>query len=127
MASNKPFSARAAAWKTLNTSDIASHDTSDVLNRLHDKTDRGGQATDIVMGVVRLKGTLDRILKKCASLDTARVKPSQWNLLRMGVYELVKFLKQRLRDLNEARVCAWVVSKKGWDLSTRYFVACREI
>jgi 16S rRNA (cytosine967-C5)-methyltransferase len=115
MPSNKPFSARAAAWKTLNTSDIASHDTSDVLNRLLDKTDRGGQATDIVMGVVRLRGTLDRILKKCASLDTARVKPSQWNLLRMGVYVLVYCPKRaEYAILNEAAELAHGAgSKKG--------------
>lgn len=89
MSSHKQLTARQAAWKVLNTSDIAKHNTSDVLNRLLDQTDRGGQTTDIVMGVTRLRGTIDRILRKCASLDTARVKPSQWNLLRMGVYELV--------------------------------------
>jgi 16S rRNA (cytosine967-C5)-methyltransferase len=89
MASHKQLTARQAAWKALNTSDIAKHNTSDVLNRLLDQTDRSGQTTDIVMGVTRLRGTLDRILRKCASLDTARVKPSQWNLLRMGAYELV--------------------------------------
>jgi len=89
MALSKTLTARKAAWKVLNTSDVYRHDTSDVLNRLLDQTDRSGQTTDIVMGVTRLRGTIGRILKKCASLDTARVKPSQWNLLRMGVYELV--------------------------------------
>ncbi|MCE5185378.1 MAG: methyltransferase domain-containing protein [Planctomycetaceae bacterium] len=89
MANKRTLTARQAAWKALNTSDIRRHDTADVLNQLLDRTDRAAQAMDIVMGVVRLQGTIDRVLKQCADIDTDRVKKSQWNLLRMGVYELV--------------------------------------
>lgn len=88
MASEKKLSARKTAWKTLNISDLSHHDTAVQLGLLLDQTDRGGQATDIVMGVVRHRATLDRVLKKCATLDPARVKTNQWNLLRIGVYEL---------------------------------------
>lgn len=83
------LTARQAAWKTLSAADIARHDTAEVLGRYLDRTDRGGQAADIVWGVVRLRGTIDRVLRKCATLDPSRVKESHWNLLRMGVYELV--------------------------------------
>jgi 16S rRNA (cytosine967-C5)-methyltransferase len=83
------LTARNAAWKTLNKCDIFRHDTADVLNRLLVRTDRPAQATDIVYGVIRNRNTLDHILTKCATIDPARVKRPQWNLLRMGVYELV--------------------------------------
>ena len=83
------LTARAAAWKALNQCNIFKHDTAEVLSRLLKRTDRPAQATDIVFGIIRNRGTIDHILKKCSALDSARVKPSQWNLLRIGVYELI--------------------------------------
>jgi hypothetical protein len=79
------LTARAAAWKALNQCNIFRHDTAEVLSRLLNHTDRPSQATDIVFGVIRNRGTIDHVLKKCSALDSARVKPSQWNLLRRGV------------------------------------------
>ena len=89
MAAPRTLSARAAAWKTLNKCKIFRHDTSEVLSRLLPRTDRPAQATDIVFGVIRNRGAIDRILKRCSQTDPSRVKPAQWNLLRIGVYELV--------------------------------------
>ncbi|MHC5145435.1 MAG: transcription antitermination protein NusB, partial [Planctomycetota bacterium] len=83
------LTARAAAWKALNQCNIFRHDTAEVLSRLLNHADRPSQATDIVFGVIRNRGTIDHVLKKCSALDSARVKPSQWNLLRIGVYELI--------------------------------------
>lgn len=83
------LTARSTAWKTLNQCHIYKHDTADVLNRLLTHTDRPAQATDIVFGVIRNRGTLDHILKTCSVVDPKRIKPKQWNLLRIGVYELV--------------------------------------
>ena len=86
MKSPQSLTARAAAWKALNQCNIFRHDTSEVLSGLLGRTDRPAQATDIVFGVIRNRGTIDYILKKCSALDPDRVNPSQWNLLRIGVY-----------------------------------------
>lgn len=103
MNSPRLLTARNAAWKTLNKCNIIKHDTAEVLDPLLSRCDRGAQATDIVYGVIRHRGTIDRILTKCATLDPARVKPSQWNLLRIGVYELVYAYKTAdYAILNEA-------------------------
>ena len=83
------LTARNTAWKTLNQCDILRHDTAAVLNTLLSRTDRPAQATDIVFGVIRNRITLDRILTRCADIESARVKPAHWNLLRIGAYELV--------------------------------------
>ena len=84
-----PLTARNTAWKTLNQCDILRHDTAGILNQLLARTDRPAQATDIVFGVIRNRAAIDRVLTQCASIEPDRVKPSQWNLLRIGVYELV--------------------------------------
>jgi 16S rRNA (cytosine967-C5)-methyltransferase len=85
----KVLTARNTAWKALNQCDILRHDTAAVLNQLLSRSDRPAQATDIVFGVIRNRAAIDRVLTQCASIDSDRVKPSQWNLLRIGVYELV--------------------------------------
>ena len=109
------LTARAAAWKALNQCNIFKHDTAEVLSRLLSRTDRPAQATDIVFGVIRNRGTIDQILKKCSALDSAHVKPSQWNLLRIGTYELVYAPKTAdYAILNEAvQLSRQAGSKKG--------------
>lgn len=89
MASTRVLTARNAAWKTLNQSHLFKHDTAEVLDSLLGQCDRPAQATDITFGVIRHQKTIDHILRQCATLEPARVKPAQWNLLRIGVYELV--------------------------------------
>ncbi|MHC4854973.1 MAG: transcription antitermination factor NusB [Planctomycetota bacterium] len=85
----KALTARNTAWKTLNQCDILRHDTAAVLNQLLPQSDRPAQATDIVFGVIRNRIAIDRVLTQCAAIEPDRVKPSQWNLLRIGAYELV--------------------------------------
>lgn len=111
----RTLTARAAAWKTLNQCNLFKHDVAEVLGGLLNRTDRPAQATDIVFGVVRRRGTIDRILKKCAAIDAARVKPSQWNLLRLGIYELVYAPRTaEYAILNEAvQLARQAGSKKG--------------
>ncbi|MHC5214215.1 MAG: RsmB/NOP family class I SAM-dependent RNA methyltransferase [Planctomycetota bacterium] len=115
MKSPRILTARAAAWKALNQCNIFRHDTAEVLSRLLNHTDRPSQATDIVFGVIRNRGTIDHVLKKCSALDSARVKPSQWNLLRIGVYELIYAPKTAdYAILNEAvQLGRQAGSKKG--------------
>ena len=81
--------ARKTAWLVLNQCDIMKHDAAERLNKLLPQTDRSGQATDIVFGVIRNQTALDSVITKCGSIEPERVKPSIWNLLRIGVYELV--------------------------------------
>lgn len=83
------LTARHTAWKTLNRCDLFRHDTAHILSGLLEHTDRPSQANDIVFGVIRNRHTLDRVLTQCAAVEPVRVKPAQWNLLRIGVYELV--------------------------------------
>ena len=115
MASPRILTARNAAWKALNQCNIFKHDTAEVLSRLLGRTDRPAQATDIVFGVIRNRSAIDHILKKCSALDLKRVKPSQWNLLRIGVYELVYAPKTAdYAILNEAvQLARQAGSKKG--------------
>ncbi|MEN8127050.1 MAG: transcription antitermination factor NusB [Planctomycetota bacterium] len=89
MKTGQTLTARNTAWKTLNQCDIGRHDTATVLSRLLERTDRPAQATDIVFGVIRNRSAIDRVLTQCATIETDRVKPAHWNLLRIGTYELV--------------------------------------
>ncbi|MHC4551687.1 MAG: transcription antitermination factor NusB [Planctomycetota bacterium] len=84
-----PNSARKTAWLVLNQCDIARHDTAELLNKYLPQSDRPAQATDIVFGVIRNQTLIDLLISKCGSIEQSRVKPSLWNLLRIGVYELV--------------------------------------
>jgi 16S rRNA (cytosine967-C5)-methyltransferase len=89
MAAERTLTARAAAFKTLNECDLFHHDAAQILSHLLGRTDRPAQATDIVFGVIRNRGTIDHILKRCAKTDPSRVKFAVWNRLRIAVYELV--------------------------------------
>lgn len=86
---SKPFTARNTAWLVLNQCDIPRHDAGDLLNSYLPKTDRPAQATDIVFGVIRNGTAIDHVIKQYGSVQPERVKPSLWNLLRIGAYELV--------------------------------------
>jgi len=81
--------ARNAAWLILNRCDNVKHDTAALLNHYLPHTDRGAQATDIVYGVIRNRLAIDTVIRNCGRIETNRVKPSVWNLLRIGTYELV--------------------------------------
>ena len=129
MALPRMLTARAAAWKALNQCNIFKHDTAEVLSRLLKRTDRPAQATDIVFGIIRNRGTIDHILKKCSALDSARVKPSQWNLLRIGVYELIYAPKTAdYAILNEAvelarQACQVCLDRRVFNLRSLIFLA----
>ncbi len=81
--------ARKTAWLVLNQCDIMKHDAAERLNQHLPQTDRSAQATDIVFGVIRNQTALDLVITTCGSIESSHVKPSIWNLLRIGVYELV--------------------------------------
>jgi 16S rRNA (cytosine967-C5)-methyltransferase len=83
------YTARSTAWLVLNRCDITRHDTADLLNDYLPDTDRGAQATDIVFGVIRNRLAIDTVIKRSGNIEPGRVKPSLWNLLRLGTYELV--------------------------------------
>ena len=82
-------SARAAALKVLRDCNAHQGDAGELLRSLLSTTDRSGQATDLVYGVLRNTVLLDRLLTVCADVHKAGVKPALWSILRVGVYELV--------------------------------------
>lgn len=82
-------SARATALTVLRQYNARRGDAADLLHSLLDTTDRSGQATDLVYGVIRNKVLLDTLLNRLASIEKSGVKPALWNVLRLGVYELV--------------------------------------
>lgn len=88
---NRPAlrSSRATALKVLRQYDARRGDAAELLGSLLETTDRSGQATDLVYGVIRNTLLLDRLLTVCAGISRNNVKPALWNILRLGVYELV--------------------------------------
>ena len=82
-------SARAAALKVLRQYNAHRGDAAELLHSLLSTTDRSDQATDLVYGVIRNTVLLDRLLNVCADVSKNTVKPALWNILRLGVYELV--------------------------------------
>jgi 16S rRNA (cytosine967-C5)-methyltransferase len=88
---NRPVlrSSRATALKVLRQYDARRGDAAELLGSLLETTDRSGQATDLVYGVIRNTLLLDRLLTVCAGISRNNVKPALWNILRLGVYELV--------------------------------------
>ena len=83
------LSARAAALRVLCRCQTRRGDAADMLHSLLPATDRGAQATDLVYGVIRNTGLLDALLTRIAEIKQQNVKPQVWNILRLGVYELV--------------------------------------
>ena len=88
---NRPAlrSARAAALKVLRQYHAYRGDAAELLRSLLDTTDRSGQATDLVYGVIRNTVLLDRLLEQIGTVKKSNVKPALWAILRLGAYELV--------------------------------------
>ena len=82
-------SARAAALTVLRHYNAHRGDAAELLHSLLDTTDRSGQTTDLVYGVIRNTVLLDTLLSRLGTIDKNCVKPALWAILRMGVYELV--------------------------------------
>jgi 16S rRNA (cytosine967-C5)-methyltransferase len=83
------YTARAAALAALRQYSTRRGDAAELLHSLLSETDRSGQATDLVYGVIRNTVLLDRLLNVCATVKKDMVKPALWTILRLGVYELV--------------------------------------
>ncbi|NLW83842.1 MAG: hypothetical protein GXY41_05485 [Phycisphaerae bacterium] len=82
-------SARATALTVLRQYTAHRGDAAELLGPLLGTTDRSGQATDLVYGVIRNAVLLDRLLTGCADVRKNNVKPAVWTILRLGVFELV--------------------------------------
>jgi 16S rRNA (cytosine967-C5)-methyltransferase len=83
------LSARAVALEVLGRYDARHGDAGELLHSALEKTDRTGQATDLVYGVIRNMLLLDWLLAQIAQVNRHKVKPAVWNILRLGVYELI--------------------------------------
>lgn len=82
-------SARRIALEVLGRYTSRRGDAADLLHSMLETADRSEQATDLVYGVIRNAALLDRLLNRCANVNKNNVKPVFWNILRLGVYELV--------------------------------------
>ena len=89
MSRSVPYSARQTALKVLRQYTAQRGDAAELLGALLEGTDRSGQATDLVYGVIRNSILLDRVLSVCAEVHKGNVKPGLWAILRLGVYELL--------------------------------------
>ncbi len=82
-------SARGAALQVLHDSRTGRGDAAELLAGRLNRTDRGGQATDLVYGVLRNTELLDGLIKQFGKLNKPNVKPALWDILRLASYELV--------------------------------------
>lgn len=106
-------SARGAALEVLQGYDLRRGDAAELLHAALRGTDRTGQATDLVYGVIRNRTLLDRLLGRIAAIAPRNVKPAVWNVLRLGVYELIYAPKTAAYAiLNEAVTLARAVGSQ---------------
>lgn len=89
MSQPSSLSARRAALRVLRECELRRGDAAELLGGLLPQTDRSGQTTDLVYGVLRNSVLLDSLIKQFGQLNKANVKPRLWELLRLAVYELV--------------------------------------
>lgn len=89
MAEGKYISGRAVAVKVLRKFESAKKDSSEVLGEFISQTVERGKATDLVFGVIRNRTIIDSLLEKFGDARSDRVKRELFNILRVGVYELV--------------------------------------
>jgi len=83
------LSSRRTALRVLQGIQAGRGDASELLGELLPQTDRSGQTTDLVYGVLRNSPLLDALIKQFGGTDKANVKPELQNILRLAVYELV--------------------------------------
>lgn len=89
MGADEKASGREVAFAVLEAFDKGGGDVSQILYSKIARTVQRGQATDIVFGVVRNRGVIDRIITTISGVAIKRVKGKCLNILRIGVYELV--------------------------------------
>lgn len=88
-----PPTARAAAWSVLDRFDVRDRFAADLFEGVASELtlpDRErGLAMEIALGSIRRLATLDGILQKLANRARDSVEPSLWNLLRVGLYQVL--------------------------------------
>jgi 16S rRNA (cytosine967-C5)-methyltransferase len=85
-------SARAAALDVLDRFDRRRTDSRQILHERIDAIHAAGPkaaATDIVFGVLRNRSAIDMLIGRCSGLPGRRIRPGVYNVLRIGMYELV--------------------------------------
>jgi 16S rRNA (cytosine967-C5)-methyltransferase len=85
----KPYSSRQTALAVLNKCDIRNAAMPADFDKLITQTDRKGQASDIIFGVIRNHTALDMIITKFGKLGGRKVDKPLFNILRLGAYELI--------------------------------------
>jgi len=89
MAEKSPKNARQVAAIVLSKFSPRRHDASRVLHKYLEQTEQGRLATDLVFGVIRNQGCIDRVLVKISGVPKPRIPAKILNILRIGAYELL--------------------------------------
>ncbi len=108
-------SSRKVAVDVLDGFDQGRHDAGLLLHEKLGQTERRGQATDIVFGVIRNRAVIDEIITVISKRAVDRIQAKLLNILRMGAYELI-FAPQTAEYaiVNEAvNIANQVAGKRG--------------
>ena len=89
MAGQKPKSARTIAIEVLNRCDPQRSYAAPILNRLLSETDQKQRATDIVLGTIRNRRAIDRVIAAFSGRPVDRIPDKLLNIIRVGTCELV--------------------------------------
>jgi len=81
--------ARRVGLKVLNLFGEEQDNAAGLLRKHIDQTDQRSFVTDVVLGVVRNRQCIDRIIHRVGEVPVERIARRVVNILRMGVYELV--------------------------------------
>jgi len=91
---NKADPARTAAFRTLQAVTLDDAYANLVLPRALADAGLSGRdaalATELGYGTLRASGTLDEVLRRCASRQLSDIEPAVLNLLRLGAYQLLR-------------------------------------
>ena len=91
---NKADPARTVAFRTLQAVSAEDAYANLVLPRALAEAGLSGRdaalATELGYGTLRASGTLDEVLRRCATRDLADIELAVLNLLRLGAYQLLR-------------------------------------
>ncbi|MEO9240586.1 MAG: transcription antitermination factor NusB, partial [Jatrophihabitantaceae bacterium] len=89
-----PDLARTVAFRTLQAVSVDDAYANLVLPRQLAEAGLSGRdaalATELGYGTLRASGTLDEVLRRCASRELTDIEPAVLNLLRLGAYQLLR-------------------------------------
>ncbi|MHC4123790.1 MAG: 16S rRNA (cytosine(967)-C(5))-methyltransferase RsmB [Planctomycetota bacterium] len=89
MARIKPSNARFVASGVLNLVDLKRTNAREILSEYLKKTSEKQRTTELVLGTIRNRNTIDMLIGKLAGCPIQRIPDKIKNVIRTGVYELL--------------------------------------